>query len=684
MTRPSSITLVLGVAAVAAVGLVHADPWHEVDTAAPLMSAQSMARRLFPGLSDADLSTASITVTHGAQQVRFVPGSDGQHQVWADDVQLGWADTEGIAGLWSSLRMATTLRAVAPGSDIGERRGEIQAKLGDGSTFSLQLHEKTGDGAGIYGILGHEGPAVWVVEPELGEVLQQPAQAWLLRRLLPNEPAETIAVTWAGVALARGADGLWRIESGAPQLLLSEQAVAMRLTQAFAADLEPMLPREAAATTGPFTTTHDVTDSGGGVRSFALGGPCPQRPDRIVVDRGPGLLGCIDPALVAAWPLTDPDAGMLEAQLVPHAYGRVLAVERVQAQGNRRLRRFGGGWVLEEAGAMVEVSEPEVFRWFAALQSVEVELPTELLPLAATGPASVRIELDSGQHLYIHCGQAPGLGPACARDEGPALRLRGELPPLELDRDQFADRRLIALQPGEVRSLELLPGPTSPDVRQSVRLDLGVWRLDAPVHPDGVAVLDEVRLEAILAAVQSLRASAWTDVPMVAPVRSLHLERTRGPTVSLDLYVLGDRPGCIAHLPEQAHAAHIEMSVCTTLQDDLLYNDPLRDWLGQARSIELRSLPDGPSATVQRNGDAFHVEAGDEALLSDLSGWQAFRSAGLRTGEPRGAGVRTAKIVRNGAPAVRIELGPDLDGAPAWVRIVGSPWYYLAGPPARE
>jgi len=62
----------------------------------------------------------------------------------------------------------------------------------------------------------------------------------------------------------------------------------------------------------------------------------------------------------------------------------------------------------------------------------------------------------------------------------------------------FAERRLMAIDPGEARALEILPG-SGEGVRQSVRLDLGVWRLDAPNHPDGNGALDEVRLETLLA-----------------------------------------------------------------------------------------------------------------------------------------------------------------------------------------
>ena len=70
--------------------------------------------------------------------------------------------------------------------------------------FADQLGGTTGDGAGLYGVLAHEGEAAWVVEPELGEVLDQGREAWLLRRLLPLEPADAMALLWDGVELQRG------------------------------------------------------------------------------------------------------------------------------------------------------------------------------------------------------------------------------------------------------------------------------------------------------------------------------------------------------------------------------------------------------------------------------------------------------------------------------------------------
>lgn len=686
MSGPSGVTLALTAATLALVALVHTDPWRSEGGAAPLLSTQSATRRLFPDLAEADLARATIRLRTPAGELRLAPGDDGLHQLWQGETPLGWADGEALAGLWSSLRMATTLRAVTPGSALGEPRGDIVVELDDRS-LGLQIFGEASDGAGLHGVLPHEGEAAWVVEPEMAEILAQAPTAWLLRRLLPMEPADAAALRWDGVEIVRGADGLWRVTAGAPKLLLAEQAVALRLAQVFSAELAPLLPR--APGLGPFTGAHSVTDAMGHVRKLLSGGTCPEDPARILVDRGPGLLGCVEREVLAPWPIADPDAGLVEPQLAPHAYGRVLAVAQTLPNA-RRLRRFGGGWVLEEGEGMSEVAEPEVFRWYSALQAAEVELPRE--PIALTPTHRFTIETDSGQALALACGRA-GKELACARDDGPALRVRGTPPELTLSRELFADRRLLSFESGEVRSLEILPGASSQDVRQSVRLDLGVWRLDAPAHPDGVAVLDEVRLEAILAALQGLRAELWVPVPAVAPLRTLRLERTRsGPDgengLAVELYPGPDPDAaCVGHLPGDHQAALLARDTCTTLLGDLLYDDPLRFWLGQGRSAQLSDATRGEgerTATLRRDGDAWSVESGEPTLLSELPGWAAFRSAGLRTGEPRGATAITAKISRSGAAAVRVDLGPQIDGAPAWVRLAGAPWYYLAGPPARD
>ncbi|MBZ5714772.1 hypothetical protein, partial [Nannocystis pusilla] len=668
--RPRALTLGLAAAAIASAALVRFDPWAGGPAAPMIYSAQSAARRVFPGLSEAEQGRATITLAPaGRAAVTLAPADNGFHAVFAGEQPLGPADAEALTGLWSSLRMATTLRAVAEDSPLGPVRGEIAVEV-EGRRAAVTLHGDASDGVGVLGVIA--GAGAWVVEPELAAALNQPTSAWVSRRLLPIEASEAAAVRLGPLELARGADGLWRVVSGASPHLLSEPAVALRLDRVVAAEFEPAPAEAAQLSVAPWL---DVQDRSGRRWEVRLGGPCPGEPERRVADRGAGARGCVDADIDAPWPIDDPDGGLVEPQLAPYAYGRVLAVQQ-EAPARRRLRRLGGGWVVEEDGALHEVAEPEVFRWWTTLQQAPVEVPPQ--PLTGFRPeVDLTVETDSSQHLRLRCGPAEGAPLACRRDEAPPLVVtRREPLALAFSRETFGERKLLSFGSGEVRELEILPGRGSDGVRQSVRLDLGVWRLDAPVHPDGAAALDEVRLEAMLAALQSARAEAWTDRPVTAPLRTIRAERTGSEAAALELHA-----DCVGHVPGQPRAAVLPPSTCGALADDLLYNDPLRFWLGQARRVEL-SLGTR-TATLVRDAveDSVWSGSGDPELLAGVPGWEAFRSAKLTRGEPRGEPV-VAKIQRPGAAAITVEVGPTSDGAPGWVRLRGQDWFYAGGPPA--
>lgn len=661
MRRPETTTWALLAAALGSALLLRLDPWAGARTAAPILSTQSAARRVFPALAEPELAAATITLARaGEPAIRIAPGDDGMHALWLGERRLGWVDAEALGGLWSSLRMATTLRAVASESALGEPRGEIAVEV-EGRRAAASLRGDASDGVGVYATL-EDG--AWVVEPELLAALTQPAEGWLSRRLLPLETGDIVHVRMGSLEIARGEDGLWRVLDGGPTHLLAESAVGLRLDRIVAAEFEPIVaeapPPVAEA---PWLVAQDRQGRRFEVR---LGAACAGEPGRVAADRGPGLRGCVDAEIAAPWPVEDPEAGLVEPQLAPYAYGRVLAVQQA-APAERRLRRLGGGWVIEEGGALVEVAEPEVFRWWSALQGAPVE--PSAAPEGWAPTVDLTVETDSGQRLRLRCGPTAG-GQACRRDEGPPLVVTWN-EPLELafTRETFADRRLLSFGSGEVREVEVLPGPGSADVRQSVRLDLGVWRLDAPVHPDAGAALDEVRLEAMLAALQGARAEAWTTTPATAPLRTLRVERTGGAALSLELY-----DGCVARVPGQARAAALMRSTCEALADDLLYVDPLRFWLGQARRVELSAGERAASAV--RDAEGAWVGSGDPALLAGLAAWEEFRASGLTRGEPRGAAAVTAKIHRPGAPTISVDVGPIVDGLPAWARLVGSEWFY--------
>ncbi|MCB9705824.1 MAG: hypothetical protein H6711_28430 [Myxococcales bacterium] len=664
--RPSPLTIGLTVGALVSVVMVHADPWRGEGDAALMVSTRSAARRLFPNLGEHDRLQASVEIQRvGGPMIRLVPGPDGRHQLFVGDTLLGWADDDAVDGLWGSLRMATSLRAVPPESPVSEPSGSIEIVIGD-ERLRLILGQPTADGAGIYGTLVHESEGRWVVEAELGAILEQEPKAWLARRLLPLEPGRVAALAWDERALARGEDGLWRVTLGEPSLLLAASAIETRLDRLLGAEIAPLLPRETVAE-GELHPWLTVTDADGRQHLLRLGGECPEHPELRIVDRGPGLLGCIRADLVEPWALADPEAGFVEPQLIPYAYGRVLAVD-LRRPSARRLRRLGGGWVLEEEGGarIREVPEAEVYRWYTEVATTAVALD----PQAVIPSVEVAIESDSGAHLLLRCGEAKGAW-YCHRDQGPALRLIRTTPAeLAFSADTFAERRLLALDVADARAVEILPGSAGRTVRQGVRLDLGVWRLDAPSHPDGNAALDEVRLETLLATLGGLRADAWVEVPPGALLRTLRVERTpsrdRSTELSLDLYA-----GCVAHVPGHARAARISNEACAIVSDDLLFVDPLRYWIGRARTIEVE---EGGRTTILRQGSggAWTVDGGDDpnAWSSELVAWDRWRSAGIRRGDPPTPARLRLKIRRVDGITVNAELGPE------WLRIAGQDWYY--------
>jgi hypothetical protein len=172
-----------------------------------------------------------------------------------------------------------------------------------------------------------------------------------------------------------------------------------------------------------------------------------------------------------------------------------------------------------------------------------------------------------------------------------------------------------------------------------------------------------------------------------SPLRTLRVERAPTGTDQDDALALDLHDGCVARVPGQRQAARLAEATCAALADDLLYNDPLRFWLGQARSVELTDLRPAAARTVtvrRDDSDDLIALSGDPALADELRLWPAFRSAGVRRGEPRGAAALSARVVRSNAATVRIDLGPVVDGTPAWVRLAGADWYYLAGPPSAE
>jgi hypothetical protein len=692
--RPRPGTIVTLSLAVAAVALTWADPFAKDDAAVLLVNNRSGGRRVFPTLVDADPSRATIELqAPGRPLVRIIPAPDGGHQLMRDDVLLGPVAIDDFDGLWSSLRLATATRKTNSREGLGlGTRGVIRISLPD-SNLTLALGEPT-SGGGVYAAFAGAGEA-WVVEAELLGLVEQATETWLSARLLPLDPEFVTGLAWGDeLALRRGADGFWRVRAGGPPGLLSTDAVELRLRRLLRAKLDPFVDRDAVASESlrPWLV---VTTLDGGSRALLVGGECPDHPERRLVDRGPGLLGCVPASLLERWPLHDPDAAMLETRLVPHDYARIVGLG-LEAPVQRSLVRRGGEWFYAEGGedgedrGLVPVAEAEVRRWYQAVGRLEVALAEQAL-VADPGPESAPpgftpdwtlvVHADTDELVRVSCriGREPAV---CVRDGGPQLRVLGEIPRnLVFEVETFAERRLTNIGAGEIRSLEILPPDTaaaqSGTVRQSVHADMGVWELDAPQHPDDSGAVDQDGLETVLWALRQLRAEAWVEAPIGAPRRRLIVDVVPAQglhrSVSVTLY-----DGCVVEVDEHPPAA-IAAAQCEALGRDLLFDDPLRFWLERSRGVEVGRIGEDARVFLRRRDEQFVSDDGralDEALVDQLRAWIDWRSAGLRDGDPPTPARWTLDVRREFGPPAQVEIGAG------WARLRGASWYYVQRDPS--
>jgi hypothetical protein len=664
-------------AAAAAVVLVHADPWQRAGDAPLFVSSRSAAVRVLPELPEgvpADL-VVELAGPEGPR-ARIEPGPRGA-VVLAVRELVGPADPEALDGLWASLRAATTLRAVAADTDAGlGERGRIALSYGD-TRVEILLGRESPDGAGLYGSLadadGRPTGELWVVERELGDIVDQSAEAWAARRPLVLEPGEVARVAFADAEVVRGLDGMWRSTVGDATAIVQREAVEARLGRLVSARLDPWLAAPYARDeTAPWVrlATHD-----GAELPLWLRGPCPGFPDRVVVDRGEGRAGCVDARIVEPWPLPGREGmgtAWVEPRLLPHHYDRVLSIEQVRPRP-QLLRRHGGTWVIETddggSKSVLELRESEVFAWYSALFDARFDHATE-----ARGDADaveLRIVTDSTESVRLRCGEADDDGVrACRRDDEPALAVRVAVDPAFVA-ETFADRELVDIEAGQARAIEI----TGRDVvRQSVHLDLGVWRLDAPLHPEGDAVLDDLALEDLLATITAARAQEWTATPADTPERVLRIERTsargQGDDVELQLWP-ASADTCVVRVG-QGRAAKVGEGTCRALRRDLLLADPLAHVLDDARTLalregdrEIRLRRDDGGRWVREDGSA----PGEER--SRFTAWSMLRTTALRPGEPRGTAAASLAVQPTVGEPYTMEVG---DG---WARVVGQPWFYL-------
>lgn len=654
------------------------------DASGGFVSTRSSARRVFPTLPDRPLETSTITLTRaGGAQIRFEPSGDG-HVLRLDGALIGPADPRAVDGLWASLRMATTVRAVSEGTGVGaDSLGSIVIDVG-GASATLRVGGRTPDESGRYGRIENprldpEGPAVqtWVVEAEMAEILQQAPETWLSRRAVLAEPGQVLALTVPEGEIRRAEDGRWRSSVGEQQALLDTDAVEARLGRLLGARLSPLLPEGSPQEPQPWMTLE-----GTGARrwSLALAGPCPDGSARTVLVRGAGWPGCIDAVVTSAWPLPgtdDPDAGALvEPHLSPYGYGQVLRIEQ-RAPSRHALSRNIGDWRLSTDEGERIVDGPDVFAWYETVRKAEVELAP-----AGTGAPTWAVELElvteSTQRMRLRCGPA-GPGRTCQRDDGPLLRLRTAGVTLATDVATFADRDLLRLDVDDVRAIEIL-APGVP--RQSAHFDLGVWRLDAPPHPEGDVALSDVLLQEVIGAAAAVRVRAWTPRPDGAPSRTIRLEQipSAGPdAVVLELWPDPDDPhGCIGAVGEQA--GQLSSSTCARLAQPLLHTDPVQFWLDTARSLEV--TVGGHTTRFERTPEGLVGEGPD--ARADMDRLQALGTSGVVALEeaparPSAEPDWTLRVLPKRGERIEAVVQGDT------VTILGTGWRYRFGAPgARE
>ena len=684
MNRVRFGTIVWCMLALLSVVLVLTDPMATDDGSGEFVSIRADQRRVFPGLGDFSMSEATIEIqpARGAP-VRIVAGTEG-HQVVLGEEVLGPADRDAIEGLWSTLRLATTIRGAQEGVSIrGGVAGSLRVRVADKS-FTVEFGDPTpGDGGRYANVIDGRESESWVVEPELLWPVTAEPEVWLARQLAQVEVDEVTSISWAdALRIQRGEDGIWRVEAGAAPAMLSAEAVESRLERLLTTQLEPIVPRGSLKETpwAPWLLL------GVGTREsnlgLSVGGACPgQEKTARLVDRGPGVVGCVPVSLIDPWPVEDDRAGFLEGRLLPLEYGKIRQIAQ-QAPAQFVLSRHGGGWRLaaedDGGGGAIEVNEGEVYRWIAQLRAAEI----------APWPNAPRVETEFSHQLVItsdlgiayrlDCGELPAVegeddGWVCRRDGGPLRRVVGTPPMLSFDARTFEDRTLIDARAMDARALELRPGAAdSGGVRTSVRNDLGVWRLDAPSHPDMDGALDQVRLEALLAVVSTLRVQAWTDAVIDAPTR----------LISVTYGAVEDRPPAefIIAVDDACRCAvdggrtgRLDAQTCEALMGELLYDDPARGWLRESRTLEVRG--DGPRLVARASNGAWRVDAPGEAaarnLREQLERLQGWRSSRLVAVDPeRTEGARWL-LRRDGGPDLTLYV------TPTQLHIAGKPWAYV-------
>lgn len=687
----------------ASVVAVSADPRGRHLTQRPESATQRPQDRVFPEWSERQRRSASLEfVGPKGPVIRLIPGTHGGHELFVDGQIWGPASEEAVQNAWSNLRMARVIRGLGDNTstEVG-RWGAISLHIGDRS-LALRLGKSAPDGAGVYA--QREGQAnAELVDGELMTLVESPAELWLRRAMLAVDVAQVARLEWARASeLSRGADGRWRVRlSSQEQRLLNSSAVDLKLARLLHAPLRTLVNRTPTQVRSlrPWIT---VVDAQGMAQHVMAGGPCPGEPGLRLVDRGPGRLGCIDSELLEPWAFVhEGGVGLLEVKLVPHRYGEWSGVDQSQAQA-LELRRRPGRWEMamgQQNDRFSVVSESEVYRWYRRLGELYLDFGQETLTPEEQKAIGLRwqarLHFDGGQSMQLSCGQLVRNEEKlalCRRDEGPWYFVKGTpIDQLELSFEALADRQILEFSSGSVRAVEIVDGRGTEAVRQAAHLDYGEWKLSQPDHPDASGALDQIRLEALLAALGDLRASAWVeDAPAQKAQRTIELdfvpglESKQGNKIELfeDCAIRVLREG------EPGKTARLDSGRCRELFGGILYDDPLATLLRNASSVEVELF--GPGQQIRRrrliakDGPGQGWSAIDlsprqeQRLLARLRYWNQRRSLSLASGRPTSPIKFRLHIQRESAPPVTVELGEG------WAQIQGRSWYFITDKPVRS
>ncbi len=548
------------------------------------VSTKSVAERLLPGLAEYAASDVSLTFAAVAREVvRVEANHEHGQRVRVGEELAGDADADAVAHAFDTLRLLTSLRAADVPHPTAGLRGTIEV-TGAGMRAQVDVGPDANEPDTVY-VWVRRDDKPWqaaVVDDTVATLLEQSPATWMDARAVPTNVLALTAVYVGERAIVR--DGPHWVSDG---MLLARAAFEARLQGVVGAQLEPLWPRHElgapAWQTLATVRTHADPDS----RSYTLRAAQHPRCGReaLLVDRGAGWLGCMR---VQPWhrlkEVADNPSQLLERRLMPLPAHDVQRIE-AHAPHALTLERDGGEWIAripqpDDGVHTQRVSAAVVFALTQRMAAMDVALASKNVAWTPSLGFTVVPMAGMGSAMRVLCGVHDG-APLCRRNEGPLLQLlHGSLAELTLVPEQLAQHRLLTHTSAEVQSLRIA---CEGSVAQSVALDLGVWQLETPTHPQPERAVDDAAVERVL---DTLAAASMQTPTFSAPQPAqctLTLTYAAGWTSARTQTLTLDR-GCQLHA--QHGAAHLPAPACLQLQSSLLRDDPLRMLLEDAQFVD--------------------------------------------------------------------------------------------------